>query len=157
MSRLKIRDALLKDIKAIADIAVEAFWKEYGSREKAEEAFKGVVAKRWECIIGRGTGTILVAEEEGQVIGFLVFRWWFGWYGWLEVIAVRKDHKGKGIGTRLIETLIQRTRKEGYTKICFAVKKEDLVNFYKKFDAKPFGELPCEESGRLILYYISVK
>ena len=46
MSRLKIRDALLKDIKAIADIAVEAFWKEYGSREKAEEAFKGVVAKR---------------------------------------------------------------------------------------------------------------
>ena len=75
MSRLKIRDAMLKDIKAIADIAVEAFWKEYGSREKAEEAFKGVVAKRWERIIGRGAGTILVAEDEGQVIGFLVFRW----------------------------------------------------------------------------------
>ena len=130
---------------------------EYGSRERAEEVFKSTVARQWEHMIERRVGIILVAEEEGRVVGFLVFRWWFGWYGWLEAVAVKKDYRGRGIGTRLIETLIQRVREEGYTKICFAVKEEDPIGFYKKFDAKPFGELPGEESRRLTLYYISVK
>lgn len=108
-------------------------------------------------MIERRSGIVLVAKEGRQVVGFLVFRWWFGWYGWLEAIAVKKDHRGKGIGTQLIKTLIQRAREEGYTKICFAVNEEDPINFYKKFDAKPFGELPDEETGTLTLYYILVK
>jgi len=36
---LRIREALLEDIQAMTSIAIEIFWREYGSREKAEKAF----------------------------------------------------------------------------------------------------------------------
>jgi len=54
-----------------------------------------------------------------------------------------------------METLVRRARETGYMRICFAVKqKEALARFYRKFNAKPFGEMPDEELGKIILYYI---
>ncbi len=88
-------------------------------------------------------------------MGFLLFRWWFSWNDWLEAIAVKREYRGRGIGTELIRTLIERARKIGYTKICFAVKQgETVAGFYGKFGARRFGELPDEQHGKPILYYI---
>ena len=98
---LKIREALPEDVQAMTSIAIEIFWREYGSREKAEKAFRDYVARRWESLVRRRAGIVLVAEMHGEVVGFLVFRWWFGRNSWLEVIAVKEEHRGKGIGTRL--------------------------------------------------------
>jgi len=84
--------------------------------------------------------------------------WWFGWNGWLEAIAVKEGHRGRGVGTRLMRELIERAREEGYTKICFAVKQgEAPASFHEKFGARHFGELPDEEAGMLTLYYIPVR
>ena len=152
---MRIRDALPGDVQAMVDVALEAFWREYGSRKEAERAFKGRVARRWESLIERGAGIVLVAEEGDQVVGFLVFRWWFGWNGWLEAIAIRKEYRGRGIGTRLTEALIERAREMGYKKICLAVKQQEVARFYEKFGARHFGELP-EGSGALSLYYVPV-
>ncbi len=85
----------------------------------------------------------------------MVFRWRFGWNGWLEAIAIRKEYRGRGIGTRLTEALIERAREMGYKKICLAVKQQEVAKFYEKFGARRFGELP-EDSGALSLYYVPV-
>jgi len=153
---MKVRDASLEDVYSIIEIALESFWKEYGSWEEAEKSFKNYVRKRWENLIKRRAGIVLVAEDDDRVIGFLVFRWWFGWNGWLETIAVKKEYRGKGVGTQLIKALIEKAREEGYSKICFAVEDENLIKFYKKFNAKYFGKLP-EDSTTLTLYYIPTR
>jgi len=154
---LRIRKALPEDIQAIVDIAVEAFWKEYGNIEEARKAFRGPVARRWKHMIEDKTAIVLVAEKDKQVIGFLVFRWWFGWNGWLEAIAVKKEYRGMGIGTLLMRALIERARRIGYTRICFAVRQnEEVIKFYRKFNAQRFGELPDEDVGKLILYFIHI-
>jgi len=70
VSDLKIRDAMPKDVQAMVDIAVEAFWKEYGSLEEAEKMFKSVVARRWKRIIERKTGIVPVAEKNGENVVF---------------------------------------------------------------------------------------
>ncbi|RLG14005.1 MAG: hypothetical protein DRN71_03830 [Candidatus Nanohalarchaeota archaeon] len=157
MTQVKITEAESHDVQAIADIAAEAFWREYGSREKAEKAFRDTVAKRWLGIIERRSGIVLVAKEGRRVVGFLVFRWWFGWYGWLEAIAVKEGYRGRGIGKQLLKTLIDKARRQGYTKICLAVDNKDPVSFYKKFGAKKFGELPDDKGDLLELYYIPLK
>ncbi|RLE85243.1 MAG: hypothetical protein DRJ41_01590 [Thermoprotei archaeon] len=157
MLDIEIRDALPGDVKAMAEIAVESFWREYRSLEEAEKAFKGPVARRWENMIKRGAGIALVAEKDGQIVGFLILRWWFGWNGWLEVIAIKKEYRSKGVGTQLMETLMRKAREMGYKRICFAVRlRETLIRFYERFNARRFGELPDEELGRLALYYIPV-
>jgi len=39
-----------------------------------------------------GSGITLIAEKDGQIAGFLIFRWWFGWNSWLEVLAIKKKY-----------------------------------------------------------------
>jgi len=157
MTNLRIREASPKDIQVMVDIAIEAFWKEYGSIEEVRKAFRGTVAKRWKRIMNDKTSIVLVAEKDKQVIGFLVFRWWFGWNGWLEAIAVKREYRGMGIGTLLMRALIERARRIGYMRICFAVKQDEkAIKFYKKFNAQRFGELSDEDIGKLILYFIHI-
>jgi len=73
LTNLRIRTASPKDIKAITDIAIEAFWEECGNIEEARKAFKGPVAMRWKNIIKNKSAVVLVAEKDKQIIGFLVF------------------------------------------------------------------------------------
>ncbi len=158
MSDLRIREAITRDVEGIIAIAIDAFWREYKSREEAERVFKSTVARRWKELIREKRGIVLVAEIGGQIVGFLIFRWWFGWNGWLEAIAVRSEYRGRGIGTQLMKTLIDRVRKLGYERVCFAIEQgSSVIDFYRKFNAVYFGELPDNEVGRLLLYYIPIQ
>jgi len=71
-------------------------------------------------------------------------------------MAVKKEYRGKGIGTSLMRTLIEKAWKMGYMRICFAVRQDEkAIKFYRKFSAQRFGELPDESVGKLILYFIT--
>lgn len=46
---------------------------------------------------GNGTGTVLVAEADGRVVGALVLDG-----GHVEAVAVRRSRRGQGVGTALV-------------------------------------------------------
>jgi len=155
---IRVRYAELSDIDEIISIAIDSFKDEFSNYDEAWRTYNTLVRSRWEDIIKDRSALnfAMVAEHEGKVVGFLVFRWWFGWNGWLEALAVKKDFRGRGIGTQLLNALIERVKSYGYRRVCMALEREDLVRFYNRFKAYKVGELPDEELGKLPIYCIDV-
>ncbi len=154
----KTRLATEKDLPQIADIAAEAFWEEIGDKRKAKEVFHERVVPRWRELLRDRSSVIAVAEANGNVAGFAILRWWFGWNGWLEAIAVKKELRGRGLGKSLMEFILRQAKHLGYRRVCFAIRRNDPVSkFYSKFGARFMGRIPDEELGELDLYYIEVR
>ena len=69
--------------------------------------------------IARDTESGLVAESDGQVVGFVfgdVRGWEFGLSaptGWIEVVGVSPDAQGKGVAKALFDQLLGHWRKQG--------------------------------------------
>lgn len=82
--------------------------------------------------IRRNPGSILVAVIDKKVVGniFIVED---GWVPLLFRLAVAKDARKQGVGTKLLETASEYLRKKGYPVVLFLVdnKKKKLLQFYK--------------------------
>ena len=156
-THVEIRAASSEDIPRIIELALNSLWKEYVSYEEAERAYRELVAVRWQRQLEHGHARILVAKVPDEFAGFLVFRWWFGWNGWLETIVVHEKHRRKGIGTRLIRALVEKAKNEGYQTICFGANDGEADRFWEKFNVQRFGELYDRNlAGKLQLYYLGV-
>jgi len=62
------------------------------------------------------TGSSFVAEENGEVIGYVAsqtvpFMHGFDRLLWIEYVVVRSDYRSKGVGTRLLRHLIDYARR----------------------------------------------
>lgn len=83
----------------------------------------------------------LVAEEDQKVIGAVWVRVING-YGHVEkdvpefAISLYKPYRGKGIGTKLMEEMLQLLRRKGYKKASLAVQKENYA--YKMYQKVGF-------------------
>lgn len=83
----------------------------------------------------------IVAEAEGQVIGFALyyvrFSTWKGQKMYLEDILVTETWRGKGIGTLLMDELIKIAREKSFKGITWQVLdwNEPAINFYKRYNA----------------------
>jgi ribosomal protein S18 acetylase RimI-like enzyme len=69
---------------------------------------------------------VLVATDEGELIGYLVRGPWLQLESAAHVaevrgIAVAPDRQGEGIGARLLEAAIERAREEGIRKLVLRV------------------------------------
>jgi putative acetyltransferase len=75
----------------------------------------------------------LVAEEDGEIVGHIVFsRLWadrFELYGALAPLAVRPDRQGQGLGSRLVRTGLENAREFG----CFGVLVLGDPAYYSRF------------------------
>lgn len=90
----------------------------------------------------------LVAEkraadgQSGEVLGFaLYYKRYSTWKGqrmYLEDIIVREAWRGKGIGSRLMDGLIERARKLGFSGMMWQVLdwNEPAIRFYRKYEAR---------------------
>jgi len=59
---------------------------------------------------------ILVAEDEGRVIGYITTRFDLATkLGWIPNMAVEPGHQGHGVGRRLIEAALDLFRRNGMT------------------------------------------
>ncbi len=77
----------------------------------------------WERHIGyylrRDPEGSVVAEWQGQVVGFMLGEIRAGEFGleeptgWIEVLGVDPDHRGKAIGRKMAETLLAHFRQQG--------------------------------------------
>ncbi len=89
--------------------------------------------------IARNQGSALVAEAEGQVIGFMfgdIRGWEFGFEkptGWIEVVGIDPDQQGKRVSKQLAEALFThwRDRQVEAVRTLVDQKDEDITGFMK--------------------------
>jgi GNAT superfamily N-acetyltransferase len=108
---------------------------------------------------GRPGDIALVAEEDGERVGLAWYRSFtdashgegFVDAGTPEVaVAVVKGHRGKGIGTALMEAIHQRARSEGIARISLSVDHDNPVRrLYERLGYVAIGDSADDE--RMVL------
>ena len=91
--------------------------------------------------ITRDPESILVATVDDQIVGTVSIME-DGRMPFIFRLAVREDHRGKGISLKLMEEAEKRLRDRGYTEVNILVdeRDEELKDYYKK---------QCYEEGNL--------
>jgi len=114
--------------------------------------------------VGAGEHDLLVVtEEQGRVIGGLIFRWMSPAYVVLEWIVVSRGRRGRGIGSVLLTEFLERMRVEGvkavstgffrpsfFAKFSFGVdpRYAGLVHFLEPADGAPPAAAPAPDGVR---------
>jgi len=83
-------------------------------------------------------GIFYVAEDESGIVGFISAQITLGKEMWIDMIAVKHDKRGGGIGTKLIGLVLKLAKKKGMKMIFLdapAFNKKTL-RFYKKIGLK---------------------
>jgi ribosomal-protein-alanine N-acetyltransferase len=92
----------------------------------SEATFRGLLRRR--------DSDLIVADLKGEIAGYAVF-WAVMDQGELGNVAVDESHRGKGIGTRLIEAVLERATERGVHEIFLEVRKSNTgaQELYKTF------------------------
>jgi len=110
-----------------ADIdAVLALWRAAGSAPAVNESVEGLQA-----LLDRDPESLLVAEEDGELVGTLVAAW-DGWRGGMYRLAVAPGRRRHGIARRLVEVGERRLAALGARRIALVAlhDHEDAVGFW---------------------------
>ena len=60
------------------------------------------------------------------------------------IIVLSMEYQGKGLGKKLLSTIIKESRNHGVKKVTLEVRKDsDAINFYRKFGFTGVDVLPC--------------
>jgi amino-acid N-acetyltransferase len=103
-----LRDGLLQELNMIIRDAQTSDMKPVESLLSSSDLPLEGVAENF--------GDFVVAEEKGQIAGAIGLER-FGSAALLRSAVVARDHRGGGIGTRLVEQLLDRARKTGIREI----------------------------------------
>lgn len=79
-----------------------------------------------ECLVADSPAALLVAEQDGKIIGTLIAAW-DGWRGNMYRLAVRDGHRRQGIGLALTRAGEDYLRQRGARRITALVAFEDEV------------------------------
>ncbi|WP_237170639.1 GNAT family N-acetyltransferase [Paludisphaera borealis] len=142
-SPFTIRPAVETDSEAIANLI-----RELAIYEKLDHVAKATADDFRRHLFGpRPYAEVLIAEVDGEPVGlalyfptFSTFRGQPGLY--LEDLFVQPEHRNKGIGRALLQTLAQITRDRGFGRLEWAVLdwNEPAIGFYRSMGAGPLEE-----------------
>lgn len=100
----------------------------------------------YECFGHGRADYCIVAEDDGKIIGAVWTRIMHD-YGHVDddtpsfAISLYREYRGQGIGTRLMEEMLQLLKKQGYKKASLAVQKENYaVWMYEKVGFRTIKE-----------------
>lgn len=130
MSKIKIRMMQEDDVKAVNAIQSKVL----GTRK---HDFKSLKAR---AMTARSPIMPLVAETDGQVIGFVMGDTTDGEYGvpgtvgWIDSIGVLPDYQGQGVARLLVDEIIAAMGKVGVRKVNTLVnwRDGDMLGFFDK-------------------------
>ena len=136
--KMKIRKAKKENFKEIAKIYAEAFSEPpYGESWTNTKALKQINRFSKYCYIWE----ILY---EKILVGFIVINpnfWFPGKFCFVEDIAIKKEFRGKGIGTKVLNNILGIYKKRGFKKLIMITNiKSRAYKLYKKI-----GILPSKE------------
>lgn len=133
-----IRESVREDVPTMFELI-----KELALYEKAPEQVTNTIEQMYVDGFGKNPifGTI-VSEVDGIVVGMALyyFRYstWKGKRLYLEDLIVSETMRGRGLGEKLLEAIIQQARQTACTGLMWQVLNwnEPAINFYKKFGAR---------------------
>jgi ribosomal protein S18 acetylase RimI-like enzyme len=91
--------------------AVRAFWEASSIRIRPGDDDRSLAA-----FADRNPGLFLLALDE-RGLAATALGGWDGRRGWLYHVAVRPDHRRRGLGARLVRTIEERLRERGCPKV----------------------------------------
>lgn len=104
-----VRDAVPGDLEAVVAIEAASFSNPWSVRS-------------FRALLGRSNTFIPVAEsEEEGILGYAVF-WWAAVQGELANLAVREEHRGRGIGSALLTRVQDHARSVGVESLFLEVR-----------------------------------
>jgi ribosomal protein S18 acetylase RimI-like enzyme len=129
MTQLRPGDAT--DMDFLEEMLFEAFFWDAETKRPSFASFREdpefkKLLEGW----GRSGDRVIIAEDHGVRLGAAWRRLWTGdchSYGFVDAttpeiaIAVRPDHRSKGLGRRLLEAVVQMARDDGFTNLSLSV------------------------------------
>lgn len=141
----------LRNKDQLLDQAIQVFWQQWGS----EENFKFYE----DAILHSATTSsdiprFYVAVEEGEIIGtYAMLRNDLNsrqdLCPWLACLYVAEEHRGKGIGAKLLDHGLSVAAKKGYENLYLTT---DIENYYEKYGWKNSGSVYGAGGGASKLY-----
>ena len=137
---IQIRAADRTDVKTIADLI-----RALSRYEKLEDAVRLTEERLETALFGpRPYAETLLAEEDGQAVGFALFFHNFSTFLaqpgiYLEDLFVVPERRGHGVGRALLERLAQIALERGCGRLEWAVLEwnRDAIRFYERLGARP--------------------
>ena len=134
-----IREAVPGDAARLLELSALGRVEPSGAPQTSDEV-AGAAAAIADIAAAGGPSVVLVAEVEGVVVGtcqLIVFRHvqhGGGWCGEIESMHVHPDHRGSGIGGRLVEEAADRARLAGCYRIQLTsnLARSDAHRFYER-------------------------
>jgi GNAT superfamily N-acetyltransferase len=138
-----IREILKSEINFLDEMLYQAIFIPEGIRKLPKEIIYNPELHHYIKNFGRKDDYCLVVESDGVLIGAIwsrIFSAEAKGYGWVDEktpeisLAVDENFRKKGVGSLLLESMIEKLKEIGYEQISLSV---DIVNFaysmYKKF------------------------
>jgi ribosomal-protein-alanine N-acetyltransferase len=127
MKRVDVRRMKASDLPQVMVIELATFTMPWG-----EATFRGLLRRK--------DSDLWVAEYKGDIAGYAVF-WAVMDQGELGNVAVDEDHRGLGIGSQLIEAVLERAVERGVREIFLEVRKSNVraQDLYKSFGFSEVG------------------
>lgn len=119
---------------------IHAMNRQFADFIKTPEKFKITIAQ---MKAEKDLFKMLVLEDgHGEIIGFATtFIAWYSWVGktfYLDDIYIMEKYRHKGLGSKIMEAVIQMAREAGCKKIRWQVSEwnTNAINFYRKLGAE---------------------
>jgi len=143
---MSVRVATADDAPAVAE-AVEALLIELGGERPSVDDLREAARRLAES---PETGALLVAEDDGRVVGVLAASWQFalhvpGRYGTIQDLWVHPEWRSRELGRELIGALVRKASEAGVPRLEVGLPQESFAQlgaterFYRANDFKPLG------------------
>ena len=138
MDNIQIRPAVRKDCARLMELV-----RELAVYERAPEAVTVTLDHFEES--GFGANPVwwaIVAEVDGYIVGFALYyirySTWKGQRMYLEDLIVTEEYRGKGIGKKLLNELIEEAKRKNFSGMLWQVLdwNQPAIKFYETYRAK---------------------